>query len=92
MKNRKKALSTFAAMAALSFSSEPNPLFHKPSKESERDRNLRLKQFEIENNKANGLKEFIYGNESIWALNKKNADKKARMNNLSLDSYNPPTK
>ena len=33
---------------------------------------------EIERNKANGLKEFFYGENSVWALNQKNADKKAR--------------
>ena len=33
---------------------------------------------EIERNKANGLKEFFYGWNSLWALNQKNADKKAR--------------
>jgi hypothetical protein len=29
-----------------------------------------------------GLKEFIYGNTSVWAINKKNADKKAKKLNL----------
>lgn len=30
--------------------------------------------------KKQGLKEFIYGENSVWALNKKNADKKAAKN------------
>lgn len=29
-------------------------------------------------NKNNGLTEFKYGDKSVWALNKKNADKKAK--------------
>lgn len=33
-------------------------------------------------NKRKGLKEFFYGENSIWAINQKNADKKARLNNL----------
>ena len=93
MKNIKNALGMYAAMAGLIASDPDTPLFKaNKENESEENRNKRIKIFEIERNKAKGLKEFIYGNESIWALNKKNADKKARMNNISLDSYNPPTK
>lgn len=34
----------------------------------------------IETQKSNGLKEFTYGEHTILALNKKNADKKAKKN------------
>jgi len=32
-------------------------------------------------NKAKGLKEFFYGSNSVWAINQKNADRKARLQN-----------
>lgn len=40
----------------------------------------KLAQGLIEINKANGLKEFTYGEHTILALNKENADKKAKNN------------
>ena len=33
-------------------------------------------------NRSNGLKQFFYGEEYVWAINKKNADKKAKKFNL----------
>lgn len=47
-------------------------------KETDEEKKQRLAKAEIERNKANGLKEFFYGENSLWALNQKNADKKAR--------------
>lgn len=47
-------------------------------KETEEEKKQRLAKAEIERNKANGLKEFFYGENSLWALNQKKADKKAR--------------
>jgi hypothetical protein len=47
-------------------------------KETDEEKKQRLTKAEIERNKANGLKEFFYGENSLWALNQKNADKKAR--------------
>lgn len=46
--------------------------------ESDEDRENRLKNFEIRNNERKGLSVFNYGENSIWALNKKSADKKAK--------------
>ena len=46
--------------------------------ETDEDKKRRLAQAEIKRNKANGLKEFFYGENSLYALNQKNADKKAR--------------
>jgi hypothetical protein len=50
----------------------------KETKETKEERNKRLSIAEIKCNKANGLKEFIYGENSLWALNKRNADRKAK--------------
>ncbi len=47
-------------------------------KETDEQRKCRIAKAEIERNKANGLKEFFYGENSVWAINQKNADKKAR--------------
>lgn len=47
-------------------------------KETEEDRKARLAKAEIERYKAQGLTEFFYGENSLWALNQKSADKKAR--------------
>ncbi len=47
-------------------------------KETDEEKKQRLAKAEIEMNKANGLKEFFYGENSVWAINQKNADRKAR--------------
>lgn len=47
-------------------------------KETDEEKKQRLAKAEIERAKANGLKEFFYGENSVWAINQKNADKKAR--------------
>ncbi len=60
--------------------------------ESDEDRIKRLKrdaehkkrilaQQEADRNKAKGLRQFFYGPNSLWALNQKSADKKAKRNN-----------
>jgi len=68
-----------AMMTALAYggTSGTTPDLSEP-KETEEERKRRLAKAEIERNKANGLKEFFYGENSLWALNQKNADKKAR--------------
>ena len=50
-----------------------------------RDENIGFEEKERRKNKAkkaikkaNGLTEFKYGDKSVWALNKKNADRKAK--------------
>jgi hypothetical protein len=48
-------------------------------KETDEERKRRIAKAEIERAKANGLKEFFYGENSLCALNQKNADKKARI-------------
>lgn len=50
-------------------------------KETEEERKKQLKKVEIERYKRQGLTEFFYGENSLWALNQKSADKKARQRN-----------
>lgn len=50
-------------------------------KETEEERKARLVEAEIKRYKAQGLTEFFYGENSLWALNQKSADKKARQRN-----------
>ena len=45
---------------------------------TDEERKRRLAKAEIERHKANGLKEFFYGENSLYARNQKNADRKAR--------------
>lgn len=46
--------------------------------ETTEEREKRLKAAEIRINKANGLTEFKYMEGSLWALNEKSANKKAK--------------
>lgn len=68
-----------AMMTALAYggNSGTTPDLSEP-KETDEERKRRLAKAQIERNKANGLKEFFYGENSVWAINQKNADKKAR--------------
>lgn len=50
-------------------------------KETKEEREKRLKQAEIERYKRQGLTQFFYGENSLWALNQKSADRKAKKNN-----------
>lgn len=47
-------------------------------KETDEEKKQRLAKAEIEMAKANGLKEFFYGENILYAINQKNADRKAR--------------
>jgi hypothetical protein len=70
-------MSMFAALAMMG-TETPNRTREYEPKETDEERKRRLAKAEIERNKANGLKEFFYGENSVWAINQKNADKKAR--------------
>lgn len=75
-------LYTLAAMSAMDDFSDPYRGYDDYKiVESESEKKARLEKSRIEGNKAKGLKEFIYGENSVWAINKKNADKKAKKNN-----------
>lgn len=71
-------MSMFAALAMAGTETPHGMRENIEPKETDEERKRRLAKAEIERNKANGLKEFFYGENSLWALNKKNADKKAR--------------
>ena len=79
MKSKLGMLSMFTAMAMMSTetSNEMREYLEQP-KESEEERKRRLAKSEIERYKAQGLTELFYGENSLWALNQKSADKKAR--------------
>lgn len=67
-------LGFYAAMSSIK--NNPNEEIEYFHKETDEEKNIRLKNAEIERYKKQGLKEFFYGDVSIWALNKKSADKK----------------
>ena len=84
MSKMKNALSlyTLAAMSAMNDFTDPYRGYDDYKIiESESEKKARLEKSKIESNKSKGLKEFIYGGNSVWAINKKNADKKAKKNN-----------
>jgi hypothetical protein len=75
--------SKMGAMAAMAIMSVINPDMKRELEEpkyveTEEEKKQRMALIKVEQQKANGLKEFTYGENSIWAINKKNADKKAR--------------
>lgn len=78
IKGQSGIMSMFAALAMAGTETPHGMREHIKPKESEEERKRRLAKAEIECNKANGLKEFFYGENSLWALNQKSADKKAR--------------
>ena len=78
MKNKLGMLSMFTAMAMMSTETSNKMHEYREPKESEEERKRRLAKFEIERYKAQGLTEFFYGENSLWALNQKSANKKAR--------------
>lgn len=54
------------------------PIGEQKVTESDESRKRRLDRAKEEQNKAKGLKKFFYGENNLWALNQKSADKKAR--------------
>ena len=51
-----------------------------PDRETLEEKNERLRRKQDEINRSRGLTLFFYGENKVWALNKKNADKKALKN------------
>jgi len=83
----KLALLTIAAM---SMAGSPQLYSHPERNESDEDRKKRIEEYETKRNTSYGLKKFVYGeNRIVWAINKKNADKKAVKNNWPLEDYKP---
>lgn len=73
-----KSMGLLLAAMAMSNGINGGPEMYIEPKETEEERKKRLTKAEIEINKANGLKEFFYRHNSVWALNQKSADKKAK--------------
>jgi len=81
MQNSKAHMIGLIAMAMIGMGTstpERKREVHDGPKETEEERKRRLAQREIKLAIGNGLKEFVYGENSLYALNQKNADKKAR--------------
>ena len=76
-KNKLHMLGLLGAMAMMGTETPNRTRDYEPT-ETDEEKKRRLAKAEIERNKANGLKEFFYGENSVWAINQKNADKKAR--------------
>lgn len=72
LKSRLALLSMFAALSL----PQPEARSIRRLRQNKSMRDLHLA--EIERKKANGMKEFFYGEKSVWALNKENADRKAK--------------
>lgn len=70
----------FGLMAAMFAASEGVNFSHDFDPESEEERAQRLLRAEHNRKTSNGLKQFFYGENCVWAINKKNADKKAKKN------------
>lgn len=77
--NSKDKLGLFM-LGALTAVSTGESLYDVPKKhnESEEERKERITKAEEENKRRQGLTKFFYGENSIWALNQKTADKKAK--------------
>ena len=77
--NKIRSLSLMLAALAMSsdLGSNNRGRYTEP-KETEEERKKRIDKAEIEINKSKGLTKFNYGSNSLWALNQKSADKKAK--------------
>ena len=78
MKSKLGMYGIFAALAMMGTETPHGMNEYQKPKETEEERKRRLAKAEIERYKAQGLKEFFYGENSLWALNQKSADRKAR--------------
>ena len=78
MKSKLGMMSMFAAMAMMGTETPHRERKYVKPKETDEERKRRIAKAEIKRAKANGLKEFFYGKNSVWAINQKNADRKAR--------------
>jgi hypothetical protein len=81
MSKMKSMLGLSLMMASLSMANHS----HSPQirneylpKETEEQKKKRQKAIDKKINEAKGLTEFFYGENSLWALNQKSADRKAR--------------
>lgn len=83
MINKKKLnslglIAAFSMMGAGLEHENHNPVKSKKTDEQSKDI---ISRAEKKRNKKNGLTEFFYGTNSVWAINQKTADNKARKKN-----------
>ncbi len=71
----KKTIAKALIMAAMFSEQSPE---YEPEPITPEERAAKKKEAQRRINKAKGLTEFYYGENSLWALNQKTADKKAR--------------
>ena len=77
-KSKLGIFSMFAAMAMMGTETPHREHEYIKPKETDEQRKRRLAKAEIQRYQAKGLTQFIYGENSLWALNPKSANKKAR--------------
>jgi hypothetical protein len=80
--NKKNIKGSYTAIAMMGLAmwaqgSQNRTISHEPT-ETEEEKKKRFAKSEIEIAKSNGLKQFFFGENSLYALNKKNAEKKAK--------------
>lgn len=80
MSNLKSFLGIAAMMTAVAYGEKSLS-----SQKSKTEGEKKDKQKKTKNYKAKGLTEFFYGENSIWALNQKSADKKALKRNYGKE-------
>lgn len=79
MSKMKSMIGMTAIMTALAYGGTSGTAHDlREPKETEEERKARLAKAERERYKSQGLTEFFYGENSLWALNQKSADRKAR--------------
>lgn len=66
-----------SALALSNHSHSPKVRDEYKPKESDEEKKKRQKAIDKKINESKGLTEFFYGNNSLWALNQKSADRKA---------------
>ena len=75
MSNLRNTLLAYAMFAA------SIPDFSQPTQKRRKSANVNLRD-EIDFKKSKGMNQFFYGQNSLWAINQKNADRKAKSLNL----------
>ena len=79
MRNTKAFLGLLTAFSVINFDNDSEHYHDVQTKEeTEEERIQRITKLKEERRKEQGLSEFVYGNNKIWALNQKSADKKAK--------------
>ena len=82
MKNKASLLGLMAIASGFEANMNRNPIDVSETKETKEEKKERLLKFEEEKKLKRGLKKFFYGEKFVWAINKKNADRKAKNKGL----------